>query len=372
MSKNCINWLILILVVILFGRTLAMAQDNKEADTLQATASQKAPDEGIEVPLSFIGVGDIMLGTNFPDSSYLPPFPPENLMKPVDSILRSADFTFGNLEGVFLDTGEVAKDCEDSTLCYAFRMPESYADALQQSGFDLISLANNHSGDFGKVGRENTVRVLRDLDIHPFGLENIPTVLLKKQNKIIGAAAFSPNFGTPDINDPEKAEAIVKQLADTADIVLVSFHGGAEGDEHQHVTRELEEYYGEKRGNVYEFSHRMIDAGADIIFGHGPHVPRAIELYQNRIIAYSLGNFATWSRFKIAGENGLAPIFKVWTTRTGEFRKGKIFAAKQTGEGGPKPDPGNAVIREIKALMNADFPKTPLSITQNGLVFPIN
>lgn len=343
---------------------------NNGSDTL-ASQSPGQPQPHQADTLAFIGVGDIMLGTNFPDDSYLPPFPPGKLLEPVDSILREADVTFGNLEGVLMDTGEVAKECEDSTLCYAFRMPESYASALGESGFDLISLANNHSGDFGMAGRKNTVKSLEALGMHPFGLDFLPTALFESQNRLIGAVAFSPNYGTPDINNPETAEKLVKQLADTADIVLVSFHGGAEGAEHQHVPREEEEYYGEKRGNVYEFSHRMVDAGADIIFGHGPHVPRAIELYQNRIIAYSLGNFATWARFKVSGVNGLAPIFKVWTDGAGNFRKGKIFAAKQTGEGGPRPDPGKSAIRQIETLTNSDFPKTPLSITNNGMVLPI-
>ena len=58
---------------------------------------------------------------------------------------------------------------------------------------------------------------------------------------------------------------------------------------YQHVTREREYFYGENRGNVYEFSHAMIDAGADMIFGHGPHVARAIEVYKNRFYCLQLG-----------------------------------------------------------------------------------
>ena len=80
----------------------------------------------------------------------------------------------------------------------------------------------------------------------------------------------------------EKAKDIVKELSKTCEIVIVSFHGGGEGANYQNVTRKTEYCYGENRGNVYEFSHAMIDAGADIIIGHGPHVPRAIEYIKKR------------------------------------------------------------------------------------------
>ena len=67
----------------------------------------------------------------------------------------------------------------------------------------------------------------------------------------------------------------------------------------QRVTREREYYYGENRGNVYELAHLMVDHGADVILGHGAHVVRAIEVYNQRVIAYSLGNFLTYSRFNL-------------------------------------------------------------------------
>ncbi len=107
-----------------------------------------------------------------------------------------------------------------------------------------------------------------------------------------------------------EAEEIVRHLADTCDIVIVSFHGGAEGANYQHVTKDYEMYYTENRGNVYSFAHRMIDAGADVIFGHGPHITRAVEVYNERFIAYSLGNFCTYGRFNLSGPNGIAPVIK--------------------------------------------------------------
>ena len=122
-------------------------------------------------------------------------------------------------------------------------------------------------------------------------------------------------------------------LDDSCDIVIVSFHGGAEGADYQNVTRETETFYGENRGNVYEFSHRMIDAGADIVFGHGPHVTRAIEVYKDRFIAYSLGNFCTYRRFNLTGPNGFAPLLRVKTDTFGKFVEADIIPVYQDNLG---------------------------------------
>ncbi|KKK93514.1 hypothetical protein LCGC14_2692140, partial [marine sediment metagenome] len=65
------------------------------------------------------------------------------------------------------------------------------------------------------------------------------------------------------------------------------------------MTRESEIYLGYDRGNIYEFAHMVVDAGADVVFGHGPHVTRAAEIYKDRFIIYSLGNFCTYRRFNL-------------------------------------------------------------------------
>ncbi|MEJ2005490.1 MAG: CapA family protein [Cyclobacteriaceae bacterium] len=99
--------------------------------------------------VSIIGVGDMMLGTNFPDDSYLPPNGGKDLLREVSPILRNADVTFGNLEGVILNEGGDAKKCKDPKLCYIFRSPEYMVQNFVDAGFDVLSTANNHAGDFG-------------------------------------------------------------------------------------------------------------------------------------------------------------------------------------------------------------------------------
>ncbi|WP_375580427.1 CapA family protein [Marivirga tractuosa] len=97
-----------------------------------------------------------------------------------------------------------------------------------------------------------------------------------------------------------------------------------------------------------------------------PHVARAIEVYKNRFIAYSLGNFATYGRFNLSGENGLAPIAKVWITEDGSFVKGKIISAAQKGAGVPEIDINHAAAQKIKELTEADFPESKILIDPEG------
>ncbi|TAD99506.1 MAG: CapA family protein [Bacteroidetes bacterium] len=316
--------------------------------------------------ISVIGVGDMMLGTNYPDANYLPPNKGNDLLAPVESILKDADITFGNLEGSVLDKGGAVKSCSDPAKCYAFRMPEYLLDNLTKAGFDLLSVANNHVGDFGNEGRDNMVKVLKEKGFAFAGLSSIPSVSFEKDGVKYGFCAFAPNSGTMDIRDIAGAVKIVKELASKNDIVIVSFHGGAEGASHQHVTKKTENFLGENRGNVYDFAHQVIDAGADIVFGHGPHVTRAVELYKNRFIAYSMGNFCTYKRFNLKAESGLAPIIKVNIDSEGNFLSGKITPIVQPHPGGVQLDSQKRVIAIMQKLTKADFPDTKISISDEG------
>ena len=316
------------------------------------------------------GVGDIMLGSAFPSLSCLPPHNnPFLLLESVADTLSSSDITFGNLEGSFLNNGEPVKKCKDSTLCYLFRMPENYVSALTASGFNILSLANNHFGDFGFAACLRTREILDSVGIIYGGLTEQPWSIFKKDSILYGFCAFAPNSGALNINDIDEAKKIVRMLADTCDIVIVSFHGGAEGADYQHVPRRHEIFHGEDRGDVYDFAHVLIDNGADVIFGSGPHVTRAIEVYRNRFIGYSLGNFCTYGRFNLSGPNGIAPIIKLNVDISGRFLSGRIIPIYQTWPGGVKIDNGKRVITKIQELMSVDFPNDCITVSDKGEIY---
>ncbi len=317
--------------------------------------------------LHIIGVGDMMLGTNYPSKNYLPANGGKDLLADVEPILKGADLTFGNLEGTILDKGGTVKRCNNPDLCYAFRSPESYVKHFTNAGFDVVSLANNHSGDFGPSGRKRTKEVLDQEGIYYAGLAGSDeSVVFEKDGVTYGFCAFAPNRGTVDIRNISRAKQIVSQLAQKADIVIVSFHGGAEGAKNQHVPRRTEKYYGENRGDVYKFSHAVIDAGADIVFGHGPHVTRAAELYKDRFIIYSLGNFCTYGRFNLRGAAGIAPIIDLEVDKDGTFVGGKVISIYQQKTHGPKVDGSKRALKKLIDLTKQDFPETELLISTDG------
>jgi poly-gamma-glutamate capsule biosynthesis protein CapA/YwtB (metallophosphatase superfamily) len=318
--------------------------------------------------ITVIGVGDIMMGSNYPTSDRLPPNDGLDLMKEVETILSSADITMGNLEGVLLDEGGTAKTCRDPKVCYVFRSPKRYVQNLVNAGFDVISLANNHAGDFGEVGRKSSINALEETGIYHAGQVSRPYTIFEKNGVRYGFTAFAPNSGCMNLNDLEGARKIVALLDSLTDIVIVSFHGGAEGPQHQHVPRKKEIFHGENRGDVYAFSHALIDEGADIIFGHGPHVTRAVEVYKNRFIAYSLGNFCTYGGINVSGINGWAPIVKVFTDSHGEFLQAHITSTMQTYRAPVQIDPQNQVLRRIRELTRQDFPENTIQIDDNGWV----
>lgn len=318
--------------------------------------------------VTVIGVGDIMMGSNYPNSSGLPPNNGSDLLTDVKLILQSADVTMGNLEGVLLNDGGTAKTCRDPKVCYVFRSPQIYVQNLVDAGFDLMSLANNHAGDFGETGRKSSMKTLEEAGIAHAGQLTTPYAIIEKGGIRYGFVAFAPNNNCLPLNDFTGAKKIVSKLDSLADIVIVSFHGGAEGPQYQHVPREEEIFHGENRGDVYKFSHILIDAGADIIFGHGPHVTRAIEVYKERLIAYSLGNFCTYSGINVSGVNGLAPILKVYTNNQGVFYKAQIFSTKQTYRDRVRLDSQKQVLSRIRELTQQDFPESQLSIDENGWV----
>jgi poly-gamma-glutamate capsule biosynthesis protein CapA/YwtB (metallophosphatase superfamily) len=313
-------------------------------------------------------VGDIMMGSHFPSEDWLPEDDGESLFQDVLPWLKNSDIVFGNLEGCLLNQGDCIKKCKNPETCYAFKMPEHYVDHLVNAGFNLMSIANNHIGDFGKLGIESTSRVLSKAGIHFAGVHTQPNTIFELNGTMIGFCAFSPNQATPDLRDMDNAQRIVELLNRMCDIVIVSVHAGAEGEKNRHVTRQTEIFYEEDRGNVYNFAHKMVDAGADVILGHGPHVTRAMELYKGRLIAYSLGNFCTYGRFNLKSHNGIAPILRIKINTEGEFIEGSLTSVFQKPKKGPLIDPKNRAVNEVIELTSQDFPETNLSVNSRGKI----
>jgi hypothetical protein len=186
----------------------------------------------------------------------------------------------------------------------------------------------------------------------------------------IALVAFSVSAGTNDLRDIDGAARLVKGLKADADLVVVSFHGGAEGADRQHVPYGSEPFYGEDRGDLRAFTHAMVEAGADLVLGHGPHVIRGMEVYRGRLVAYSLGNFATYGGMNLAGPNGLTLVLEARLAKDGTFVGGRVHPGRQEKPGGPRRDPAGTIVPVLRQLSREDFGATAVEVAEDGALSP--
>jgi poly-gamma-glutamate capsule biosynthesis protein CapA/YwtB (metallophosphatase superfamily) len=324
-----------------------------------------APESTTEL-VSLAAVGDIMLGTDYPQN-ILPDDDGVSFLAGAAPILSAADIAFGNLEGTLLDGGEPVKQCKDPSACFVFRTPTRYAGYLRDAGFDVMSLANNHAADFGEAGRQSSMHALDAVGIRHSGREG-DVASWTVRGRRVALIAFAPNVGAHQLNEPAVAQARVSELANAHDIVIVSFHGGAEGEGAETLPFARETYHGEDRGDVVEFARTMVNAGADLVLGHGPHVVRAMEVYRDRLIAYSLGNFATYYGISVAADRGVAPVLIAQLAPDGRFVAGRIESMVQLRPGGPQPDRERRALNLMRALTQRAFPEGELSFEPDGSI----
>ncbi len=314
--------------------------------------------------ITVAAVGDIMLGNDFPVDA-LPPRDGKEMLEAVAPLLGSVDIALGNLEGVVADGGKPFKQCQSNGRCYVFRSPSRYAQLLAEAGFDVLSLANNHARDFGEAGRSATMAHLDAAGVLHSGRAG-DVARWNVAGRRVAFIAFAPYGGSHDMRDIPQMEKLVGELAADHDIVIVSFHGGGEGSDAINVPFATEYYHGEDRGDVARFARAAVEAGADLVIGHGPHVPRGIELHNERLIAYSLGNFATYQGINVAGRTGLAPIVTVTLDGEGRFIAGDIHSFRQQRPAGPQPDPSREAARLMAQVSASNFAASRLKIDKAG------
>lgn len=318
--------------------------------------------------ISIAAVGDMMIGTDYPNN-HLPDDDAASFLAAVTPVISAADIAIGNLEGVLMDGGEPGKKCSNPKACYLFRSPTRYAKHYQNAGFDLMSLANNHARDFGEEGRTSSMLALEAHGIQHSGRAWTAAVL-EHGEQTIAYLAYAVTKNSNMLLDYELAFLWIAAHAEVYDIVVVTFHGGAEGAGVTHIPFAEEEYYGEPRGDIVWFARGAVDAGADLVVGHGPHVVRGMERYKDRLIAYSLGNFATYYGISVAGIKGIAPILTATLDGDGVFIEGEITSTIQLRPAGPSIDEKQRALNLIRGLSIDDFGRPGLTFESDGRVLP--
>lgn len=216
--------------------------------------------------------------------------------------IRSADVLFGNLEGPVSDKGY------DLGNLYSFRMSPLVLPILSEFGFKVLSVANNHAGDWQKEAFTDTLNNLQKYNISYIGggvnyEETIKPKIIEKNGLKIGYLGFSdvgPNWlkaqtataGILSAGDQDQ-DGIIKRAAEQVDVLVVSYHFGEEYQKTSNLRQKM-------------LAHRAIDNGAKIVVGHHPHVPQELEQYNGGLIAYSLGNFIFDQYFSTSTMNGIS------------------------------------------------------------------
>lgn len=315
--------------------------------------------------ITMSATGDIVMGMA---PNGLPPNNGKGFFDPVRDLLR-ADFQMGNLEQVITEDTGVGK-CPASSAgrtCFAFRTPPAFGQNLRDGGFNLVTMANNHAYDFGEVGYKNTQQTLDSLGIKYTGWPDQITVVEVKGVKI-AVVGFASYKWSNLCSDLPAATKIVTDAAKQADLVVVQVHMGAEGADRTHVRPGVEMFLGENRCDPINFSHTVVDAGADLVVGHGPHVVRGMEFYKGRLIAYSLGNFAGYKALGYDGVVGVTAVIRVNLKRDGSWVNGTLAPTHMVSPGLPRPDPNKQAVTLIKSLSGADFPQTGAKIAADGAI----
>ncbi|MDJ0774808.1 MAG: CapA family protein [Mastigocoleus sp. MO_167.B18] len=314
-------------------------------------------------------VGDIIPGTNYPNYR-LPRNKNQLFPQSVRRYLQRADLLFGNFESTLTKHRYSSKDISRGQV-FAFRSPPTYAKLFKDVGFDVFNIANNHALDFGMVGLKDTVNYLKSVGIETVGHKN-QILILEVNNVKVAMLGFAPYEFYNSIHDLEAAEKLVKAAKQQADIVIVSMHAGAEGTGALRVRNKTEFFYGENRGNPIKFARQMIDVGADIVLGHGPHVPRAMEIYKDKLIAYSLGNFLGYKTLSTRAQTGYSMILETKINREGKLLGAKIIPVHLNSEGIPYIDQNFRTVGLLRYLINKDFPQTPVKIDKKGAIVLAN
>ena len=326
--------------------------------------SSPAADTGTQFTLS--AVGDTIMGSA---PTGLPPNNGHGFFNDVADNLHS-DLQMANLEQPLTDDTGVGKcGANAGKTCFQFRSPPSYAGILKEAGFALVNLANNHANDFGPAGHTNTRKALDDAGVKYTGPPGMITVVTVKGIKI-AVLGFAPYPWANDLVNIAKGQDLVRQAKTQADLVIIQVHMGGEGADHTHVKPGTEMFLGENRGDPIAFSHGMIDAGADIVIGHSPHVLRAMEFYKGHLIAYSLGNFAGYHALGYTGVVGVSEILRVTMRKDGSFVAGTLVPTHMIAPGAPRMDPQKQAISLVSGLCKSDFPKTGAHVAADGTVTP--
>jgi poly-gamma-glutamate capsule biosynthesis protein CapA/YwtB (metallophosphatase superfamily) len=331
---------------------------------LSLLPAQEAPQAPAQEPaktLTIAAVGDTMVGSVYPTRAAMPPESGRRAFERVKALWSGADIVFGNFEGTVCSDPSAVRALGANS--YRFLEPAENLAIYKEAGFTVLNVAHNHAMDAGLAARAATLDAMDQAGLAHAGSLERPTAILEVKGLKVGFLGAAPHMDCFPLDAVAAADAIrALKETDGCALVVVSMHAGAEGDKALHVPKAHELFLGADRGDVYAFARAAVDAGADLVLGHGPHVPRGMEVYKGRLIAYSLGNFATHGAFNLKGVNGLGLVLEAVLGADGTLKGLRIHSTRQEkgseawNLGIPvEPDPDEGARKLIERLSREDL-----------------
>ncbi len=263
---------------------LPYAGDNLPRSKIESNTSQA---------LNFLFFGDLMLDRHVGEqiSKNGLDYIFAELTGEENRFFKGIDLVSANLEGAVTDNGAHYAP----NMAYDFAFSPELINQLKQYNFNFFNLANNHFTDQGSRGVDETSQNLDQLGFNYSGcpdgeIGECSSTIVEIGSQKIGMAGFSIVYSRFDLISAQK---IISQLTSQTDLIIVNIHWGAEYEHQFNSTQQ-------------SIAHSLIDAGVDIIIGHHPHVAQGVEIYQNKPIFYSLGNFVFDQYFSSDTQEGLA------------------------------------------------------------------
>ncbi|MEX5718377.1 CapA family protein [Geodermatophilus maliterrae] len=372
-SKKLLRPLLTVVITLLTtacspgGPAVPSAGQGSTANTSTgASADQATPSAGARKPedqpaiVEVSAVGDVIMGAT-------PELPPDNGRHLFDAVADrlTGDVVLANLDQALTDIATSTKCGANSSDCFAFRTPPSYAGWLREAGFTVLNLANNHSHDFGDAGLRDSQAALTAEGLQYTGMPE--QVTLQDIGSLrVAILGFAPYGWAQSLLDIPAAQQLVGQAAEQADVVLVTIHAGAEGADQTHVRPGPEIFLGENRGDAMAFARAVIDAGADAVLGAGPHVLRGMEWYRGRLIAYSMGNFTGYRTLSNDGPAGIGGIVTLRLAADGTWHSGQLVSTVMVDPGLAQLDPAQQALGLVRDLSRADFGACGVDLTTTG------
>jgi hypothetical protein len=333
-------------------------------------------------PIRVCAGGDVTLGTNLD-----PKWPrmaeqrlraqfglsadPVSLVAPLRSLFSDADVVLLNVE-MAIGSGRFTPKCtKKSKNCFAFRGEPSAAPAIRSIGDSSAvvvgNVANNHARDAGDEGVDSTIAHLTRARVLVAGADTLATPIMLRDGSTLAVLGFYTSTETPDVRDLAAVRRHVARAVEMYGTVVVTAHIGAEGAAAQRTGDSTEYFLASRidRGNPVAFANAALDAGAALVVGHGPHVLRAAEWRDDRLVLYSIGNLATYGPFNL-----LEPMNR-GVVACADLLGRQIIGAElrptlQISPGVVVRDPGRRALTLIDSLSALDFPMTGVRVDAWG------